>query len=229
MRTCIDSPAKTLHLTHSHAPIAMHTSLQQEIAQAAAALIVDEGLEIGPAKQRALKQLGLRPNTALPDNRSVEDAVREHIALFHADTQPQVLQALRDIAAHWMQQLAEFEPLLGGAVWNGTATHWSPIHLQLFCDDSKALPIWLLNHGLDFDTQEAKGLGGQPTEVLGVHVTTQHPALQPQVLLCLWNNPSQALRGALQADADGQAPRGTLQGLQARMTETGAMPQSPKP
>ena len=60
----------------------MYPSIDTEIAQAAAALVVDEGLEYGPAKRRALKQLGLPARTALPSNEQVEDAVREHLALF---------------------------------------------------------------------------------------------------------------------------------------------------
>jgi hypothetical protein len=34
-------------------------SLKEQIAAAAAAMVVEEGLEYGPAKRRALKQLGL--------------------------------------------------------------------------------------------------------------------------------------------------------------------------
>ena len=43
-------------------------------AQTAARLLVEEGLDYGPAKQRALKALGLRgvPSAQLPDNDLVE-------------------------------------------------------------------------------------------------------------------------------------------------------------
>ena len=61
---------------------------QAEIAATAARLVVEEGLEYGPAKRRAVKQLGLPSRAALPDNDAVEDAVREYIAVFCADTQP---------------------------------------------------------------------------------------------------------------------------------------------
>ena len=63
----------------------MNDTLTQEIAATAAALVVDEGLEYGPAKRRALKTLGLPPRTPLPNNNEVEAAVREHIAIFCAD------------------------------------------------------------------------------------------------------------------------------------------------
>ena len=58
----------------------------------------------------------------LPSNEVLEDEVRDYIAVFCADTQPQELQALRRLALVWMERLAEFRPHLGGAVWHGTAT-----------------------------------------------------------------------------------------------------------
>jgi len=140
-----------------------------EIAAVAARLVVEEGLEYGPAKRRALKQLGLGPRTALPDNEVVEDAVREHIALFCADTQPTELRALRLCARRWMERLAEFNPHLGGAVWHGTATRLSDIYLHLFCEDEKAAEIALINMGVDYDARTVSGLRGQAAEALSVH------------------------------------------------------------
>ena len=69
--------------------------------------------------------------------------MREHLALFCADTQPAELRALRGLALRWMQRLAEFRPHLSGAVWRGTATRLSSIHLDLYCDDPKAAEIAL--------------------------------------------------------------------------------------
>ncbi|MBN9342360.1 MAG: hypothetical protein J0H52_20140, partial [Comamonadaceae bacterium] len=64
----------------------MHNTTTAEIANAAARLVVEEGLDWGSAKRRAVRDLGLPARTALPDNDQVEDAVREYIALFCADT-----------------------------------------------------------------------------------------------------------------------------------------------
>jgi len=69
--------------------------LTDEIAASAAQWVVEEGLEYGPAKRRALKALGLPPRSPLPNNDQVEAHVREYIDLFCADTQPQELAALR--------------------------------------------------------------------------------------------------------------------------------------
>ncbi|RYF67883.1 MAG: hypothetical protein EOO29_36145, partial [Comamonadaceae bacterium] len=76
----------------------MHTPLSEEIANTTARLVVEEGLEWGPAKRRALRQMGLPARTPLPDNDQVESAVREYIELFCADTQPRELRALRQLA-----------------------------------------------------------------------------------------------------------------------------------
>ena len=43
-------------------------TLMHEIAAVAAQLVVDDGLDYGAAKRRAVKQLGVPPRTALPDN-----------------------------------------------------------------------------------------------------------------------------------------------------------------
>ena len=68
----------------------MRVFLSAEIAAAAARLVVEEGMEYGPAKRKAARRLGQRTTRAgaLPDNEAVEDEVRSYLKLFHADTQP---------------------------------------------------------------------------------------------------------------------------------------------
>ncbi|MDO5653283.1 MAG: hypothetical protein Q4G39_04190 [Brachymonas sp.] len=189
------------------------SSTAHAIAQAAARLIVEEGLEFGPAKRRALKVLDLPARTALPDNLLVEDAVREHLAIFCADTQPAELQALRELALQWMERLAAFEPLVGGAVWRGTATRLSDIYLHLFSDDPKAIEIFLLNEKLDYDAQSVNSLHGQESEALSLHVWSE--TLQEDIGLHLLVHGTDAQRGSLQPDARGQKQRGTTAMLRA--------------
>ena len=83
----------------------MNASVSLEIANTAARFVVEEGLEWGPAKRRAVRELGLPARTALPDNDQLEDAVREYLDLFCADTQPGELRALREHALTWMERL----------------------------------------------------------------------------------------------------------------------------
>lgn len=196
----------------------MHLSIESEIAQTAAALVVDEGLEYGPAKRRALKQLGLPARTALPDNDRVEEAVRDHLALFCADTQPAQLQALRRLALLWMERLAPFRPYLGGAVWHGTATRLSEIYLQLFCDDSKSAEIALIDRGIDYDAQTVQGLHGQPVEALSIGCPSA--ALDGIVGLHLLIYDLDDLRGALRADACGRTPRGDTAAVRQLLKES---------
>jgi hypothetical protein len=198
----------------------MNPDLMQEIAAAAAALVVEEGLDYGPAKRRALRQLGLPPRTALPDNLEVEAAVREHIAIFHADTQPAELRALRELALIWMERLAGFRPLIGGAVWHGTATELSDIYLQLFSDDPKAIEIELINRGVDYDASSVTGLHGHEVEALSLR--SRCDPLQAWVGVHLLVNDSTAMRGALLPDALGRKPRGDLQALRDRIEQEAA-------
>lgn len=186
--------------------------VQHEIAVTAARLVIEEGLGFGPAKHRALKVLGLSGRTALPSNDELEDQVREYIALFCADTQPAELRALRDHARHWMARLAQFRPLLGGAVWQGWATRLSDIDLALFCDDPKAVEIALINQNLRYEAQTGKGMHGEPVDVLSLHSFC--PGLGEDVGVHLRLYSLDGLRGALLPDARGRSLRGDMAGVE---------------
>ena len=183
-------------------------SLKEQIAAAAATMVVEEGLEYGPAKRRAVKQLGLPARTALPDNDLVESAVRDYIALFCADTQPAELAALRELALLWMQRMAEFRPFLGGAVWRGTATRLSDIYIQLFCDDPKSAEIALIEHQVDYEPRTVTGFTGDSVEALSIRSLCK--PLQETVGVHLMVYDHDDLRGALRPDARGLSPRGDL-------------------
>ena len=196
--------------------------LTAEIAAAAARLVVEEGLDYGPAKQRALKALGLRgvPSAQLPDNDLVEDEVRVHLALFHADTQPIELTALRVAALAWMERLTEFRPHVVGAVWRGTATRRNDVHLQLYCDDAKSAEIALLDGGVDYAVGSVRGPRGETVDVLSV--SEPSPALGEPVTVHLVILDHDDLRGALRPDAHGRAPRGDTAALRRLMQADGA-------
>jgi hypothetical protein len=194
------------------------TEDEWKIACAAAALIVDEGQDYGSAKRRAVQNLGLPPRTPLPNNDVVEAAVREHIALFCADTQPAELRALRELALKWMQRLQAFEPLLAGAVWHGTATRLSDVYLQVFSDDPKAVELALINAGVDYQAQEVSGLQDRPVSALSIG--ERLPALKAVVGVHVFVNDTLAQRGALLPDTQGRKPRGTLADVQALLATT---------
>lgn len=197
----------------------MTTTLTEELAASAARLVVEEGLEYAAAKRKAARDVAgaVRGGSRveLPSNESVEAAVREHIALFCADTQPAELAALRGVALTWMERLSEFRPHLSGAVWRGTATRLSAIHIDLYADDAKAPEIALINQGIDYDTAEANGAGrrGEPLSVLSLAARCAD-LKNERVTLHLTVRDHDDLRGALVPDASGRTWRGDARALQ---------------
>ncbi|SCK41878.1 hypothetical protein VAR608DRAFT_4001 [Variovorax sp. HW608] len=184
---------------------------KQEIAATAARLVVEEGLEYGPAKRRALRDLGLPARTALPNNDEIEAEVRDYIRLYCADTQPKELHALRVLALEWMEHMAEFRPHIGGAVWHGTATRLSDIYIQLFCDDPKSAEIALIDHHVDYEPRMVTGFHGEQVEALSLHAASR--ALGEEVGVHLMVYDLDDLRGALKPDSQHRVPRGNLAAL----------------
>jgi hypothetical protein len=191
--------------------------LSAEIASTAARLVVEEGLEYGPAKRRAAKLLGRAGvrTTELPDNDALEDAVRDYLALFCPDTQPVELAMLRQIALGWMERLAALRPHLAGAVWRGTATRLSVVHLQLFCDDSKQAEIALIDLGVGYDVGSIPGARGVPIDAISVSSSSRELGEPVTVVLSVCDHDD--LRGALKPDSRGRSPLGDLAAVRRLM------------
>ncbi len=198
----------------------MNVSSAEEIASVAARLVVDEGMEYAQAKRKAAATLGRRQRsrTELPSNQLVEDEVRAYLELFCADSQPQELRLLRQLALRWMQRLAEFRPHLGGAVWRGTATKASSIHIDLYCDDSKSAEIALINLGVDFDVTSNDAEG----EVHYLNVAERCNELGEWVTLHLAVRDLDDQRGALKPDERGHTWRGDTAALLRLLQATSA-------
>jgi hypothetical protein len=198
----------------------MSVSLAEEIASVAARLVVDEGMEYAQAKRKAARSLGRHPRggAELPSNERVEDQVRSYLELFCADTQPAELRALRELALRWMQRLAEFRPHLSGAVWRGTATRLSSIHVDLYCDDPKAAEIELINLGVDYDVASADS----GADVHYLSVAERCEALGELVTLHLAVRDLDDQRGALKPDARGRSWRGDAGALQRLLQAKGS-------
>jgi hypothetical protein len=195
----------------------MASSLTEEIAASAARLVVEEGLEYGAAKRRAAKLLMRRAarTAELPDNDAVEEEVRQYLALFCAETQPAELRALREVALVWMGRLAPFRPHLCGAVWRGTATRLSNVHLELYCDDSKAAEMALIDQHVDYEVGSRPGPRGRVVDVLSL----SHPCreLGERVTVHLSVLDHDDVRGALKPDPGGRSARGDLAALRRRL------------
>ena len=179
-----------------------------EIAATAARLIVEEGLEYGTAKRRAVKKLGLSGRAPLPGNDEIEQEVMDYLALFCADTQPAELRALRELAVIWMERMAEFRPHLSGSVWRGTATRLNDVYIQMFCDDSKSAEIALIDFRVQYVPRSVTGFNGETVDALSLHCFCEGLKEEIGVHLMVYDHDD--LRGALKPDARGRTSRGDL-------------------
>jgi len=223
--------------------------LREEIAQAAARMIAEDGADYATAKRKAVRQLLGDVRVAgewLPDNDMVEEEVRAYQALFHADSQPRVLALLRRLAALAMADLAGFRPYLVGAALNGTATEHSDVYLQCFCDSAKDVALHLLNAGVDFDTTETRHFAGRgEVETLSFLWRGQWPAGREAralaadvraelgapvgIHIALYDADDE--RGAVRADASGRIARADLNAVRALLAtaaETSQAAEAPR-
>lgn len=186
------------------------------LAAEAARLIVDDGLDYDAARHKAARSLaGRGRGAALPSSAEIEAAVREHIAIYCADTQPGELRELRRIAAGWMQRLAAWRPHLGGAVWRGTATRRASVRIDLYCDDPKSFPIEMLNLRVPHELTTLDEGGFEPTTVITTGTASR--VLGETVTVHLFVRDADELRGALRPDASGKSWRGNLAALETLM------------
>lgn len=194
---------------------------QETLLSMAAAHVVDDGLDYAGAKQKAARTLRYRGS--LPGNEALEDAVREHIAVFHAEDQPAELLALRQLAMDWMRRLQPLRPHLAGSVWRGTATRRSAVMIDLYCDDPKAAELMLLNEGLDFEAGPGgpASRGADVSDVLSLWVPCR--ALGEHVMLHLRVHDLDDLRGALKPDTRGRSWRGDTEAV-ARLLDVERAP-----
>lgn len=199
-------------------------STAEEIAAASALWVVEHGLDYSAARRKATEQLGLAGlrGVAQPDDAMVEDAVREHIALFIPEEQARELAALRRLALSWMERLQAFSPHLGGAAWRGTATRHSPLLIDLYCDDPTAPEIALHNQGVRFDTGERPGRGRETIPLIGIEAPCTELGQRVPMEFSVW--PMDDLRGALKPDARGRSWRGPLSALRLLLASTEQAP-----
>jgi len=186
--------------------------IQDEIAAVAARLVVEEGLDFGSAKRKALSHLDVPERSPLPCNDALERAVEEYIAVFCPEEQASELRALRLLAVRWMRRLQEFKPYLSGAVWTGIATRRSDIYLQLFCEDSKMAEIELINQDIRFSPRRVKGLLGDPVDALSIHAWSEELGEDIGVHLVVYDLDD--LRRAPRSDHRSRPMRGNLRAVE---------------
>lgn len=173
-----------------------------QIAQEAARLIVEEGIEdYQLAKRKACERLGLSPKSVFPRNQEVEQAVLEYQRLFAGDGQQAELQHLRRVALEVMKLLGGFEPRLAGPVLKGTANALSGIHLHVFSDDAKSVAITFLNADQSYQSVDRRMTEDNPQGIPGFRLLWRGANVEVLVF------PYDGLRAAPPSPVDGKPMR----------------------
>ncbi len=137
--------------------------MRQRIAQAAARLIAEDGIQdYAQAKRKAARQLGAEDSRNLPGNGEVEQELRAYQNLYQREEQEDRLHELRALALDVMILLEPFEPRLTGSVLSGTATRHSNVNLEVRADDPKEVELFFLNRRIPYRSGEKPlRLGGE--------------------------------------------------------------------
>lgn len=125
--------------------------LREYIATEAARLIVEHGIKsYYQAKRKAATALGVTEAQArnLPTNQEIEQAVGAYLRLFKSDSQPAILEKLRQAALEAMDFFSRFNPRLVGPVLSGLASEHSDLNLHLFADTQEEVAIFLTEAGI---------------------------------------------------------------------------------
>lgn len=132
------------------------------IAHLAARIMAEDGIEdYGLAKKKAARQAGVADTRQLPGNDEIDAALRTYREIYQADGHRAQLAELREIAVRAMTELDAFNPHLTGSVLNGNAGKYAGIQLQLFTDDAKAVELFLLDRGIEYEAGQTSLYSGE--------------------------------------------------------------------
>lgn len=132
------------------------THKRQRISIEAARIMAEEGVrDFQSAKRKAAERLAL-DDRDLPTNEEIEQALQQHLQLFHGDTLAHDVRRLRRLALEAMQFLATFEPRLVGPVLSGTVAPETEIQLHVRADTPEEVDGFLREHGIPFRATERR-------------------------------------------------------------------------
>ena len=127
-------------------------SLKQRVAREAAALLyTSQEKEYKQAKQRAAQTLGAR---VLPSNREIAYELDNLADEMEGSTRQEQLTRMRHEALHIMTTLKDFQPILIGSVWRGTAHKDSDIDIATFSDQPTKVQEKLEQEGFEVTKTE---------------------------------------------------------------------------
>jgi len=131
---------------------------RRRICVEAARLMAEEGVrDFHAAKRRACERLGLdHDHRHLPANLEIEQALQDHLRIFHGQLLPARKKRLRQLALEAMDFLVRFEPRLIGPVLSGTVTDHTAIEFLITADTPEDVGHFLTDHGIPHDQYERR-------------------------------------------------------------------------
>ncbi len=130
---------------------------RHRLAHEAARLMAEGGIrDYHQAKLKAAARLGIADDASLPRNREIEDALRQYQRLFLGEKQQGCLRQRREAALRALEFFSGFDARLVGAVLDGTADANTPVMLQLYSDDADAIPRFLENHEIPYESRSRR-------------------------------------------------------------------------
>lgn len=138
------------------------SDMRARIAHLAARIMAEDGIEdYALAKKKAARQAGVADTRQLPGNDEIDKALRAYREIYHAADHHAQLADLREIAVRAMIHLQQFNPYLVGNVLSGIAGKYAGIQLQLFTDDIKAVELFLIDIGADYEANQTSLYSGE--------------------------------------------------------------------
>ncbi len=139
--------------------------LRFQVARKAAQMMAEEGIsDYAFAKRKAAKFFGLNDRDTLPSNDEINDAIKEHQAIYFDEEDEKRLKGLRLEALDLMKKLSTFNPHLTGSTLDGTAGRYPILRIQLYADSMKEVEFFLLNHNIAYKTYDRKSRTKDPMQ-----------------------------------------------------------------
>lgn len=133
------------------------SDLIEEWVSAAAQLMCTQHMtDYQQAKLKARDQLGLGPDTPMPDNLAIETAILAYQRLFGGSAHAARLRQMRETAIQAMRWLQPLDVRLVGAVISGAVTEGSRVQLHALTDDVEAVDFRFFDRGMPFEQGERR-------------------------------------------------------------------------
>jgi hypothetical protein len=134
----------------------LSTNNRQLVANEAARLLYEEGYrDYLVAKKKAAIRLGCAIDKASqPSNKEIHQAILQRRQDLASEKETRHLFELRKVAIEAMEFLQAYNPMLVGAVTDGTAGLHTPAVIHLFSPTAEEIMFFLEDNNLPFQTHE---------------------------------------------------------------------------